>query len=365
MNQSRFRQWVSRRLAFVRQHKVLCISIASVLVLAIGGLSAWLIIANTRKPVATKAPAVIKKQLPPTPPPKYYSPLTGVEVPDQAATQKQVRAIMIENSPDARPQSGLKDAGVVFEAIAEGGITRFLCLYQESHPALIGPVRSVRPYYVDWLAAFDATVSHVGGSKNALDEVRNGTFKDIDEFFNGAYYWRATDRYAPHNVYTSSDKLDELNQKKGYTSSTFTGFARKHTEPPAATPTASTIDIDISYALFNVHYDYDKASNSYIRSEGGAKHTDREAGQLQPKVVIVMKVPTQLAFEDGYREQMQTIGSGDAYIFQDGSEMTGKWTKSAQRSQVVFTDANGTVIPLNAGQTWISVIAPEKEVTWR
>jgi hypothetical protein len=354
--------FIVRMWRFILRHKISVIVISVALIASGVGLFLLAQWGMSLQPIASKNP--IKKELPPVPAPKYYSPLTGVQVADEPATKKQVRAVMIENSPDARPQSGIKDCDVVFEAIAEGGITRFLCLFQEGHPALIGPVRSVRPYYIDWLAAFDATVSHVGGSKNALDEVRNGTYKDIDQFFNSAYYWRATDRVAPHNVYTSSDKLDQLNQLKGYTSSTFTGFSRKDDEP-MATPAATSIDIDISYALFNVHYDYDKPSNSYIRSEGGARHVDRELGQIQPKTVIVIKVPTQLGYEDGYREQMQTIGSGQATIFEDGNVIQGTWSKASKHEQILFVDSTGKPIGLNRGQTWISVIAPEKAMTWR
>ncbi|MEO5949287.1 MAG: DUF3048 domain-containing protein, partial [Candidatus Saccharimonas sp.] len=159
--------------------------------------------------------------------PVYYSPLTGLEVADEAITKQAVTGIMIENSPDARPQSGLKDAGIIYEAVAEGGITRFLAIYQEAKPQLIGPVRSVRMYYVDWIAAYNASIAHIGGSAAALKEVRNGSYRDIDQFFNAPYYWRATDRYAPHNVYTSFAKLDALNAAKGYTSSSFTGFTRQ------------------------------------------------------------------------------------------------------------------------------------------
>ena len=107
---------------------------------------------------------------------------------------------MIENSPDARPQSGLKAAGVVYEAIAEGGITRFMALYQTSKPELIGPVRSLRMYYLDWFAPYSASIAHVGGSLNALTEARSGKYRDLDQFFNSQTYWRASDRYAPHNV---------------------------------------------------------------------------------------------------------------------------------------------------------------------
>lgn len=294
----------------------------------------------------------------------FYSPLTGKQVPDEATTKRQVTAIMLENSPDARPQSGLKASGVVFEAIAEGGITRFLTLRQEDRSGLIGPVRSLRPYYIDWLAPFDASVAHVGGSANALGEIRNGSYKDIDQFFAGSFYWRATDRYAPHNVYTNSDKLDALNASKGFTSSTFNGFVRKQ-DSPSATPNATQISVAVSGPTYNSAYSYDAPSNSYIRSQAGKPHTDRETGQIAPKTVIVMRVPVQIGYEDGYREQMSTLGHNQAYIFQDGIVTDGFWRKDSKKDQIKFYDKAGVAVALNPGQTWITIVAPDKAVSWR
>lgn len=315
-------------------------------------------VANTAK----KSTAV--KQTPA--PIVYYSPLSGVKVPDEASTKQAVTAVMLENSPDARPQSGMKSAGVVFEAIAEGGITRFLALFQEGKPALVGPVRSVRMYYVDWLAPFQASVAHVGGSAAALAEVRNGNYRDIDQFFNAATYWRATDRYAPHNVYTSFEKLDALNAKKGYATSTFTSWPHRDGVPSKA-PDASSIDVKISSALYNSHYQYDPASNTYLRSEGGAPHLDREQGQLAPSVVIVMDVNESTVMQDGYREQITTVGSGRARIFQDGIVTEGTWSKADRGSQLKFTGADGKEIALDRGQTWITAVPVNRGggVTWK
>lgn len=296
--------------------------------------------------------------------PKFYSPLTGLELPNELATQRQVTAIMLENSPDARPQSGIKSAGVVYEAIAEGGITRFLALYQESRPKLIGPVRSLRPYYVDWLASYDAAVAHVGGSKAALDEVRNGKYKDIDQFFNAGAYWRSTDRYAPHNVYTSFDRLDALNKSKGYTKSNFTGFTRKADEP-SKKPNAKKITVNISSSTYNSSYTYSTKDNSYTRSQSGAVHKDREAGDITPKVVIVIKVPTHRGFEDGYREQMKTIGSGQAFVFQDGTIQEATWAKPNKQAGMKFLSSDKKELQLNAGQTWITAIPTDRSVTWQ
>ncbi|MFZ1250622.1 MAG: DUF3048 domain-containing protein [Candidatus Microsaccharimonas sp.] len=321
-------------------------------ILIVGGSSAAFYFLN-QKPEQS---AIVASSPQPEPEPvKYYSQLTGNEVANEAASTQAVTGIMIENSPDARPQSGIKDSGVVFEAIAEGGITRFLVLYQEQKPQLIGPVRSVRLYYVDWVAAFNASVSHIGGSAAALAEVRNGSYRDIDQFFNAASYWRATDRYAPHNVYTSFEKLDALNAAKGHTTSNFTGFARKDTKP-AETPTATTIDITISGPLYNSQYTYNATTNTYDRSQGGAPHLDREAGQISPRVVIGMMVDQTTVFEDGYRESINAIGSGKAYIFQDGTAQEVTWTKPSKTEQISFTDANGAKVELARGQTWISAI---------
>ena len=341
------------------------LAVALLLVLAGGGAGLYLLL-KPKTQAATEAPKVTTPAPQPPEKPKYYSPLSGLEVGDEATTKRQVTAIMIENSPDARPQSGIITAGLAYEAIAEGGITRFAMLYQESRPGLIGPVRSLRPYYLSWIAPFDATISHVGGSYNALNEVRvPGKYKDIDQFFNGKYYWRATDRYAPHNVYTSFDKLDELNQAKGFTSSSFTGFPRK-TETPAATPTATNISIPISSATYNVRYDYDKATNSYIRYVGGKPHVDREGGQIKPKVVIAIKVRTTLAMDDGWREQMDVNNTtGEAYIFQDGIMEKATWSKGGQKDQLHFLNPEGKDIKLNPGQTWITATPTEQNVTWQ
>jgi hypothetical protein len=165
------------------------------------------------------------KAVPPTPATTVASPLSGIQVQPQSA-QRPVTGIMIENSPDARPQSGLQDAGVVYEAIAEAGITRFLAVFQDSRPGYIGPVRSLRPYYLDFATPYQASIAHVGGSPEALATVRNGHYRDIDQFFNSKYYTRIKSRTAPHNVYTNFDWLDQLNQSKGYNKSEYTPWKR-------------------------------------------------------------------------------------------------------------------------------------------
>lgn len=300
----------------------------------------------------------------------YYSPLTGLEVASQETVTSAATCVMIENSPDARPQSGLDQAGVVFEANAEGGITRFMAIFQEAKPQLIGPVRSLRMTYAEMAKPFHCSIAHVGGSGNALSLVRNnGEFRDIDQFFNAAYYWREGNaiagkrRYAPHNVYTSFEKLDQLNLNRGYTTSYFNGFDR--VDPDVPTPevekNATVINIKMSSDLYNPVFTYNPETNSYLRAHksGGAHYAAYRDGslvQIQPKVVIAAKVNVyrRPGSAEGYSDYT-TTGENEAFIFQNGTVIIGKWVREDANAELKFYDGDGNIIKLNRGQVWISL----------
>jgi len=315
------------------------------------------------KPISITATKKAPKKVAPV---VYYSPLTGVKVANDATTKLPVTGIMIENSPDARPQSGLKQAGIVYEAIAEGGITRFLALYQEAKPQLIGPVRSLRMYYLDWAAPYQASITHFGGSAASLAEVGNGKYRNLDLMkAGGQYYWRATDRYAPHNVYTTFAKLDALNASKNYTTSSFTPWPRQDGKP-SATPNATTIDIHISGPLYDSHYVYDPTTNTYLRNVDGKPSTDREDGQIAPTTVIAKKIDMSTVLQDGYREDIATTGSGEATIFQNGIITYANWQKKGRSEPITFTDAAGKEIPLDRGQTWVVAVPNSNgSISWQ
>ena len=307
-----------------------------------------------KEPKATVVPVIIKSRL------------TGLPV-TAAQAALPVTGVMIENSDEARPQSGLSQAGVVYEAIAEGGITRFLALYEEGQPSSLGPIRSARPYYVDWLLPFDASYAHVGGSADGLDAISTYKVKDLDQYYNGSSYTRISSRAAPHNVYTSMANLLALEKSKGYATSTFTGFPRK-ADKPAAIPEATKVDFNIAGSDFEVHYDYNKLTNSYDRSEAGSPMVDANTGkQLSPKVVIAIVVPISQGALDAsgaYYSEYADTGSGPAYIFQDGNVIVGTWSKSSPTAQIQFGDANGDPTALNAGQTWITAVSDSNLITY-
>jgi hypothetical protein len=314
------------------------------------------------KPKPVPRHAVVKVAPKPTTVP---STLSGLPV-DPKLNKLPVTGVMIENSTDARPQSGLSQGMVVFEAVAEGGVTRFMSLYQDTSPGSVGPVRSARPYYIQWALGFDAGYAHVGGSPDGLADIKAWGVRDLDQFANAGAYDRVASRPAPHNVYTSIARLNQLETGKGYVSSTFTGFIRKK-EAPAKTPAARSINLTLSGAVYNAHYDYNAATNSYNRSEGGAPQIDANTNaQISPKVVVAMVIPMTRGALDAsgaYYSNYAAIGSGTVYIFQDGIVTTGQWTKSANASQITFTDAAGKPIPLNPGQTWLTAVTDTSKVS--
>lgn len=332
-----------------------------VIVLLSSGIGSWALMRGHPEVVTAAPHKIVVKPVVPPKPTTVPSTLSGLPV-DQSINAKPVTGVMIENSMDARPQSGLSQANVVFEAIAEGGITRFLALYQDTAPSAVGPVRSARPYYLQWALGFDANYAHVGGSPQAISEIKSKGVKDLDQFYNAGAYDRISSRAAPHNVYTSIDRLVALGVGKGYTASSFTGFVRKP-ESPSKQVTAKAIDLTLSGPLYNVHYDYNPTTNSYQRSEGGAAHLDATGSvQISPKVVVGLVMPYGIQV-DGKHSDYGTIGSGQAYIFQDGVVVSATWTKNSDKEQFVFTDAAGKPVGLNPGQTWLTAVGSASNVT--
>jgi hypothetical protein len=295
--------------------------------------------------------------------PRVQNTLTGRKVQPET-NKRQVTAVMIENSSDARPQGGLQEAGVVFEAIAEGGITRFMALYQDTRPSYVGPIRSVRPYYISWLQGFDAAVAHVGGSPEALHILRERGIKDID--YNPEYYQRVSDRYAPHNVFTSINQLVKFQNSKGYKTSNFTGFERLGEKGKAAQKvTARNINVNISSENFNSSYVYSKTRNIYLRKMAGIPHKDAKTNkQITPDVLVVMTIGYSI-HRDGVHSVYDTVSRGKVHVFQNGKVFRGTWIKKAHDDQIVFRDGKGEPIKLNPGQTWVSMISDTSKLSFK
>lgn len=353
-----FRPLLEKISGLSKKQKILFSAISLIVLIGLGGGVYALTMRSDPPPPPPPAPVVEKKVEKPKPTTEA-STLTGMTVPI-GSNQRPITSIQIENSPDARPQSGLVDAGVVFEAIAEGGITRFNASFQEAKPDYIGPIRSVRPYYAELAAQFDPIFVHAGGSAAGLARLSELGIKDLDHGANAAAFQRVSDRYAPHNLYSSTAALDQAAAARGYTKSDAKSFERKE-EKKGQPIQAKTINLTISSYLYNVSYTYDPTGNNYARVMGGKPHTDQRSNkQIAPKVVIAM---VSSFSQNGIYSVYQTTGTGPVFIFQDGQVQQGNWHKPSPRDPLTFTDANNKPIKINAGQTWITLIKDPGQVT--
>lgn len=350
--------------AFVRTHHTRIILAAGILLIVPAGVFAYLTITKPVKAVS-KSVSLPKKPVPAT----KASPLTGEQV-DPALAARPITGVVIENHPDARPQSGLGQAGVVYEALAEGGITRFLAFFLDQRPPQIGPVRSLRTYFLDWGLEFNAPVVHAGGNADALDEVGPLGMKDINALlgqYSGSFS-RSSDRVAPHNLYTTSDQLDSLEAKLGFNKpANFEPSPRKKEAPAGGSAPHPDININYSYNGYQVEYQYDQATNSYLRFLAGQPHIDRNTNQqIKVKNVVVQYMPTSYG-TTRIGEQtvmMGTPGSGKAIVFTDGGAIEGTWSKGSHNVRTKLLDANGKDIPLNPGNTWYSIVPTDKTVSY-
>jgi len=298
------------------------------------------------------------------------SPINGVLYTRSEMDELKTRyplAIVVENHPDARPQSGLDKADVVYEFLAEGGITRLLPIYWGEQSKEIGPVRSARKYMIDMLGEYEALFMHLGwaeGTGNTnTDSASYISSTGTRSFLWGGYYWRSSDKVAPHNVYTETTKLWEQAEGKGWTTEEYTTSSWKFKNDLGLDDRPLTSNVDVSFgsngALYNVKWTYDRDSNSYKRSLAGGQSIDKVTGiQLEAKNVIVQEVVKTYPEprDDKARIILDIIGEGKVTIFNDGKSVEGTWKKTSRTSKTRFYDRDGEEIKLNRGKIWIEMI---------
>ena len=263
--------------------------------------------------------------------------------------------VMIENHPDARPQSGLDKADLVYEVVTEGGITRFLAFFGCQNPSQIGPVRSSRIYYLDWVSELKSFYAHAGGSPDSLAAIQQRGIFDLNHATG--YFWRSTSRAAPHNLYTSLEKLKSYAQSRHYdlNKADFTLWKFKDDPEKSARPESKSVKINFSSASFLVSYSYNKETNNWSRSMAGKSHLDAATGKQLKVKNIVVQYSQIVARSDG-RGDVGNIGSGQALFFIDGIALTGTWKKDSTSARTIYADSNGREIEFSRGPIWIEVV---------
>ncbi len=276
-------------------------------------------------------------------------------------------AVMVDNHSAARPQSGLQAAAVVYEALVEGGITRFMAVYDQGSIEQIGPVRSARPYFLQWLAEYDAAYAHAGGSPEALTDIRRERIHDINGIGNAAKaFSRDKSRPAPHNLYTSSFALflsTEAN-KLAYSDADITPWTFGAT-PAVGTPAkAVTLNFSGSAKTTEVRYTYDATRKQWLRSQAGQAHNDRLTNkQVGVTNLVVQRISNNIPVGEKGRLSMTVTGTGKAKVYQQGQVVDATWSKPARESRTTFTLADGTALTFLPGNTWVEVLPEGRTLT--
>lgn len=285
---------------------------------------------------------------------EFHSILNGVCVESAVAQTPAIVAVMIENHPASRPQAGLAEASVVYEAVVEGNYTRFLALYPYTMRAeKVGPVRSARPYYLDWIAEYDNPLyMHVGGSPEALKIVSVRKIWDANEMYAGNYFWRATNRTAPHNTYTNSElwtkKIGQETENK------FIGWDFSTSSVACVVHCVDFIEIPYLRPDFITGWKYNSSTQNYERWQDGAPH-QTETGTIHADTLAIMEVPVKVLDDIG-RVEMKTIGAGPAIVVVNGRRIMGTWQKSAVSERTNWFDETGKEINFKPGKIWIQVV---------
>ena len=334
-----------------------------VLVLAVAGLVGC----KKKAPVTVEPPVVEEPVVEEIIDPIVW-PYTGLEAPDELVIKARPLSVKIENSAAARPQRGLNSADVIYETIAEGGITRFNCIFQSKIPDRVEPVRSARlsdmwivPQYGDGLFFFSGSNAQVRG------RIKN---KGIANFSHGvigsALYGRSSARHAPHNLYLNLAKAYEVAENKGveivspepYVGLEFKSLIRENDTYESIETTVTSVTIPFS-SPFKMTWDWNAEKELWLRSTNGKKQTDAETDkQVYAHNVVVMWAEyikqTKRDKAGSTTFSINLGGEGKAAVFMNGKRIDCTW-HATKNTPPVFRDASGNPIKLNPGKTWFEI----------
>jgi hypothetical protein len=311
-------------------------------------------------------------------------------------------AVMIENAPDARPQSGLNNADIIFEAVAEGGVTRFMGIFYcdvQAFDTTLAPIRSARTYFLDYASGFNFPLyTHVGGANlpgptNALGQIADYGWvgeNNLNQFSIGFPTFVRDYNRVPgktiateHTMVTSTEKLWEVAESRGWTNMPPTRLQNSKTIPqgnwwenyeswtfadaPAEPGTVTSISHDFwsGYSQYSVSWHYDTKSGQYLRSMAGEQHIDMNTNQqISAANVVVLKTAERGPLNELKHMMYDTIGTGEAFIFNHGNVIEGTWSKQSRTAELEFLDEKGQPVEMARGLTWISVVGKTNAVSY-
>jgi hypothetical protein len=285
------------------------------------------------------------------------APFTGLPDPEGLANNRSSVAVKIENSPDARPQSGLDVADIVYEEVVEGGITRFWAVFNSRAPDNIGPVRSVRAMDPAIVKPLGGVIAYSGGTSPNVGGIRATGLVWVDENNAGDNFYRDSERNAPHNLFARSKLLFQRGGQPVPPDPMFTYFEKEDGEEDAGEFVGESIaSFHVNFDQgYDVTYVWDPTRAGWLRFQGtsgpffavGSTFTPT---QVTPTNVIVQFVPYPRGAEG------LLFGSGDAWVFSNGQLIRGRWNRVYPGAPTTFVDAAGAPILLTPGRTWVELL---------
>ena len=274
-------------------------------------------------------------------------------------------AIMIDNASNSRPQSGLSNANIVYEVLAEGGITRFLAIFATQDANKVGPIRSARPYFITKALEHNAVYVHAGESPDAAIFIKEERIDDINELVHFQPFWRAPERKPPHNLYASTELLRGEAKRLGYIEMVNKGDYQFEIDAKEKLVGQEIQKIDIKYNVnYTVTYKYIPETQVYIRFINGEPHTDLETGQqLQAKNVVIQYNDKKILDIEG-RLAVDLIGKGAGLIIYNGRSEEITWSKEALRAKTFFYNKEGNRLAVQPGNVWIQIVHPDTEINY-
>ncbi len=324
----------------------------------------------TKAPASTKAPTTVPS---PTTDPHQgmvRSPLTN-EWMDESMANRRPIAVMLNNVKVAVPQSGIASAGIVYECMVEGNVTRLMAVIEDYEGlAKIGSVRSCRAYYLDWALEWDALYMHYGGPVKYVSELlRRSDVHNLDgTYLEGLTFYRTSDRKAPHNAYASGEGVILGADKKGYPLTHTENFVARHfqfaseEEPNLLLQGVSAKRVEPGYTYHKPYFVYNEEDGLYYRYQFGEPQIDERTGeQLAYKNIIFQFAASKTLDRNGYLSFATKASNMGGYFITNGRAIPIVWSKSSDYEPTRFYDENGQEISLNTGKTWICVIQNSKK----
>ncbi len=290
-----------------------------------------------------------------------------VHNPDFVIPDSSVRpvATMIDNQGNrVLPQGGISQAQIVYEVLVEYNITRYMALFWGTLPDMVGPIRSSRHYFLDYVLEHDAIYTHAGGSTYAYKDIPKLKIQNIDYQVHGSAFWDlTTDKSNWQDSYTSKERIEKFISDKKYRTEPkktfhFT-YHDQFTVPEGGTQAEDvSIIFDKSKGSSNCGFVYNPETYLYDRLRMGKPHIERNTNeQVKTTNVIVLKISSPIIEGDTYgRRNLLNIGSGEGFYITGGKSIPIKWSKTARDAQTEYTTEDGKPLVLNRGQTWIEIV---------